>query len=524
VSARRPGQVAALLSLRWRMVRSRRVRGGLAVLGVVSLGLIALAVVATAGAPLGRLSASGLSAGDLLGSSGPTDRTGEIAALLPSAMLAFGLFCIVAPLSAGGGLELIPEAELVAYPVRVPTLVRLSLVLTPLNIAWYIQVLVLVSATAYAVRGPGGPVPPIGVLLVFMAACTALGQALGWALVGVRRSRRGRITTWVLLAAVLATAAWVVVTDRGGALLDAAPTRTVLSAQLRAVALDGGGTAPTVLVLLVAAFVGYLVTVRVADWALRRPADLGIDGPLARPVRRRAIPSSAARALHQVDRASVWRSAPLRRGLLVLLVLPVAAAAVASLPWSSIALLPPLVASGAALLFGVNALSLDGSGALWISTLPHDPVLVLTSKARVVAEVVGGSVLLVLVGAGARANSAPDVQDLLCVVGASISCVALVVATCMRLSVTRPHRAELRGPRDTPAPPGTMAIYSARLAAVTTTVGLVFSVSTFTHEWAVPVLVTAGLLCWATLSWLRTRRLWGEVTTRAHVVATVAAG
>ena len=521
---RLPGQVRPLLSLRWQMVRSRRLRVGLAVLGAGCLGLLVLAVVATANARLGHLTGTSISAGDLPGGTSSADRTGEIAALLPSAMLAFGLFCIIAPLSAGGGLELIPEAELVAYPVRVPTLVRISLVLTPLNIAWYFQVLILLSATAYAVRGPGGPMPPIGVLLVFMAACTATGQALGWALVGVRRSRRGRISTWVLLGAALSAAAWVVLTDRGGSLLDSAPTRTVLSAQFRAVDLDATGTAPVVGVLLLATFVGYQVTVRIAGWALRRPADLGIDGPLARPVRRRPPAATSARALHQVDRASVWRSAPLRRGLLVLLVLPVAAAAVASLPWSSIALLPPLVASGAALLFGVNALSLDGSGALWISTLPHDPGLVLASKARVVAEVVGGSVVLVLCGAGLRASSAPDSQDLLCVAGAAISCVALVVATCMRLSVTRPHRAELRGPRDTPAPPGTMAIYSARLAVVTTTVGLVFSVSTFAHQWQVPVLVTTGLLCWAAFSWLGTRRLWDDVTTRAHVVATVAAG
>ena len=520
----RPGQVGPLLSLRWRMVRSPRVRVGLAVLGAVSLGLIVMAVVATANSRLGHVTGSGISAGELLGPGGPADRTGEVSALLPSAMLAFGLFCVIAPLSAGGGLELIPEAELVAYPVRVPTLVRLSLVLSPLNVAWYIQVLVLLAATSYAVRGPGGPVPPIGVLLAFMAACTAVGQALGWALVGVRRSRRGRLSTWVLLAALLGVAAWVVVTDRGGALLDAAPTRRVLGAQLRASALDLAGAAPVVVVLLVTTLVGYLVTVRVADWALRRPADLGIDGPLARPVRRRKSPTGVGRALNRIDRASVWRSAPLRRGLLVILVLPVTVAAVASLPWSSIALLPPLVASGAALLFGVNALSLDGSGALWIATLPHDQRLVLTSKARTVAEVVGGSVLLVLLGAGIRASAPPDLQDLLCVLGASVSCVALVVATCMRLSVTRPHRAELRGPRDTPAPPGTMAIYSARLAAVTTTVGLVFSVGTFVPQWQVPVLVTVGLLCWAAASWRRTQRLWADVSVHTNVVTTVAAG
>jgi hypothetical protein len=357
-----------------------------------------------------------------------------------------------------------------------------------------------------------------------MAACTSLGQALGWSLVGVRRTRRGRRGTWILLGAAVLVAGWVVLTDRGPAILDSAPTRRVLGAQLRAAQADYLGTAPVVLVLVLAAVLGYLASVRIASWALRRPGDLGIDGPLARPVARRSYPTSEAQALRRVDRASVWRSAPLRRGLLVLAVLPVAAAVIASLPWSSIALLPPLVASGAALLFGVNALSLDGSGALWIATLPHDPALVLASKARVVTEVVGGSVLLVLVGASLRAAEAPTVQDVLCVLGASLSCTAIVVAVCLRLSITRPHRADLRGPRDTPAPPGTMAIYSARLAGTTTFVGLLFSASTLGSAPAVPVLLTVALLLWAVWSWSRTRRMWTRMSVRTHVVTTVAAG
>ncbi len=510
------------MSLRWRMVRSRRVRIALTVVAILCLVLLVLGIAAGATIPLGPV-ADGSGSADLVASA-PTDRTGEVAVLLPSAMIAFALFSIVAPLGAGGGTELIPEAELVAYPVRVPTLVRIAFLLSPLNIAWFFQVLLLVMATAYAVRGPGGPGLPLGVLVVFLAACTTIGHTVSWALVGVRRTRRGRRTTWSLLALAACVVGWVIATDRGTAVLDSLPTVRVVAAQARAARLDLIGFAPITLGLLLAAVVGYATTVWTAQWALRRPGDLGIDGPLTRPIGRRTPPRDEARALLQVDRASVWRSAPLRRGLLVLAILPVGAAALASLPWSSIALLPPLVSSGAALLFGVNALSLDGSGAIWVSTMPHDPALVLRSKARVVTEVVGGAVLLVLLGASARASAAPTAQDLLCAVGASLSCTALVVATCLRLSVTRPHRAELRGPRDTPAPPGTMALYSARLAGITTLVGLVFSISTFGDSWEVPLAFTIGLLAWAARSWSHTRRLWSQPATRAVVVATVATG
>ena len=524
MSAARPGQVRALFSLRWHMVRSRRVHIGLALLGVVSLVVILALVAGGAGFPLGPVSSSSLRAGDLTaGASGPVNRTGEVAALLPSAMLAFLLFSVIAPVTAGGGAELIPESELVAYPIRVPALVRLSLLLTPLNIAWYFQIAILMAATSYALRSPIGPILPLGVLVCFLAAATTIGQAVGWGLVGIRRTARGRLASWLTLGVLLTLGAWVIFTDRATALLDRAPTRIVLDAQLAATRQDLAAV-PVVVVLLAAAVVGYLVSVRLAAWALRRPGDVGFDGPTSRPVRRREPARDEIRALRRVDRASVWRSAPLRRGLLVLAVLPVGAAVLANLPWSSIALLPPLVASGAALLFGVNALSLDGSGAIWVSTLPHDPALVLRSKARVVTEVVGGAVLLVLIGSSVRASDPPSLQSLLCVTGASVSCVAVVVTTCMRLSVKRPHRAELRSPRDTPAPPATMAVYSARLAGVTTLIGLVFSIATFGDLWQVPVLVTFSLLAWSAASWLKTIRLWADTTTRAVAVTTVASG
>ncbi|MBI1377622.1 MAG: hypothetical protein GC157_09110 [Frankiales bacterium] len=517
------GQAGALFALRWRMVRSPAVRAGLLVLAVVSLVTLVALAVAAAGVPLGRLVSTGPSAEDLLRAGVPVDRTGEVRALLPSAMLAFALFSVIAPLAAGGGTELIPESELVAYPVRVPTIVRLSLALTPLNIAWYFQVFLLVGATSYAVRGELGPLPPLGVLVLFLVACTTVGHALGWALVGVRRTRRGRVATWTLLGLLLGYGAVLATTGRLTGLLDRAPTVSVLVSELDA-AQGRSEALPTVAVLLVVAVAGYLAAVRLAAWALRRPGDRGTDGPLARPVRRRAQRDSALAALVAVDRASVWRSPPLRRGLVILALLPVAAAAVASLPWSSIALLPPLVSSGAALLFGVNALALDGSGATWVATMPHDPALVLRSKARVVLEVVGGAVALVLVGSSVRAASAPTAVDLLCAVGASASCVAIVVVTCLKLSVTRPHRAELRSARDTPAPPGSMAVYSARLAGVTTLVGLVFSLATFGDSPLLPVLVTVALVAWSAATWLRVRRMWADDVRRAGVVATVSAG
>jgi hypothetical protein len=69
-----------------------------------------------------------------------------------------------------------------------------------------------------------------------------------------------------------------------------------------------------------------------------------------------------------------------------------------------------------------------------------------------------------------------------------------------------------------------MAVYSARLAGVTTLIGLVFSIATFDDMWLVPVCVTFALLAWSGASWLKTVRLWSQVDTRARVVTTVASG
>ena len=84
----------------------------------------------------------------------------------------------------------------------------------------------------------------------------------------------------------------------------------------------------------------------------------------------RPTPGRDFAALVRIDRASVWRSVPLRRGLVVLACSPGLVALAGDLDWDTLTILPGLVASGGALLFGVNAWCLDGRGALWRESLP----------------------------------------------------------------------------------------------------------------------------------------------------------
>jgi hypothetical protein len=498
------------------MVRNRAVRYGLVLLVLSALAVVALGVLAAAAVPLTVSGGPGTDAA--------MDRTGEVAALLPAGLLAFLATSVIGPVAAGGSYELLPAAHLVAYPVRPAALVRLSLLLTPLNIAWYLQLLLLSWATAYAVRGPYAPGLPLLVLLAFVLACTGFGQAMAWLVAGLRRRVAGRVATRLLVTLLCVAVLYVVHENLVPQLLDSSPTVRVLGAMIAAADGRPHDWLGRVAVLLLLAVLGYLACVRAASWALRRSGDRGADPAASAPLRRRGLRSSPYAQLLALDRASIWRSAPLRRGLFVLGGLPAAAGLVAGLSWQSIALLPPLVASGAALLFGVNAFCLDGPGSVWIATLPGDPVIVLRAKRRVVMEVSGAAVLVVVALCGLRAGRLPTPVELVSVLGCALGCVAIVTAISMSLSVDRPHRADLQGPRDTPAPPGTMALYSVRLASITTVIGVLFSLASYGSSIEAPVLFTAAALSWSAWSLHRTTARWARPLTRARVVSTVSSG
>ena len=92
------------------------------------------------------------------------------------------------------------------------------------------------------------------------------------------------------------------------------------------------------------------------------------------------MPSTVLGILIRTDRASVWRSVPMRRGMLVLAIGPGLVAVFGDLRWSQMTILPGLVASGGALLFGVNAWCLDGRGALWRENLPAAPTALFDAR------------------------------------------------------------------------------------------------------------------------------------------------
>lgn len=443
---------------------------------------------------------------------------GDVVAVLPSFYLVFLVLAVISSIASGGGREVVPREQAVAFPVSTWTEHFGALLLAPLNIAWLLQVWVLFGATGY-VLGPANLWASALVVLVWIVTASALGQAIGWVLEGVRRGPRG---VWVMrglgaLVALVAVA--LVVTGNVSRVLDRSPTVHLLIAAADGAAGIWGEWLVSLGVLLLIAALSVFAGGFVAAWTLRLPqreeARLDSGNHRARP-----NPGSDLLAMLRIDRAGVWRSVPLRRGVFVLAFLPGMIAAAGALRWDLITILPGLVASGGGLLFGVNAWCLDGRGALWRDSLPAEAAIAFFAKVIVVFELLllaaGITVLLGAVRAGA-----PNSAEL-----AATVCAALVVATSvvsggMRWSVNRPFAVDMRSARATPAPPVVMVGYSTRLALTTTMIGLVFSGLAFTPDWRYPVIIAVPMLAWSTFRLLRSLAKWQDPVVRSRVVAVV---
>lgn len=492
-------QLRALAALRWQMIRSGGVRIAL-VLSAFLVGWLLLLMVSSAG----LLTPPALTAA---------------LELAPAAYLGFAVLALIAPLTAGGGVEMVPSAQLVCFPVRPATHFLGGLLLAPVNLVWVIQLLTLAAESTYLTLGGGRAAGGL-TTAAYVICVTVFGQALAWLVVGLRQTRRGRAVVAGCGAALLLCVVLVIRLGHAADALRASPTRLVVSAVK-----DGGGArwAATTATLVVVTLAGLLVGGRACGWALRRPADAGAAST-DRRVRRRSARRSAYGQLVATDRASVWRASALRRGGLVLAFLPGIMAVGAAISWESVVVLPGLVAAGAGLLFGVNAFSLDGSGAVWLASLPHDPGILARAKLHVLAETVTAAVVIAVVTGSLRSPGAPTASQIAAIAASGVACGMLVVATCMGLSVRRPHRADLRGPRDAVAPPGALAAASARLALPAGLVGLVLAGASHSDNWWLPPLVAAPVVLTSALWVRRSLTHYADHDARARIVVKVSAG
>jgi hypothetical protein len=179
------------------------------------------------------------------------------------------------------------------------------------------------------------------------------------------------------------------------------------------------------------------------------------------------------------------------------------------------------VASGGALLFGVNAWCLDGRGTLWRESLPVPPRLAFGVRVVVLLEVLCAATALALLLGSLRAG-VPTTAQVVAVLCSSVVVTFQVVAGSMRWSLRRPYAVDMRSARATPAPPLTMVGYSTRLALVTTFTGMLFVATSRAESWQWSVLVALPFLLFSLLRLMRTADAWDRHEVRSRVVTAVA--
>jgi hypothetical protein len=449
------------------------------------------------------------------------ERAGSFLALLPTLCVGFLVLAIFTAVASAGGREVVPRDQAVAFPVSTTADHLGALLLAPLNIAWVLQAWTLLGLTSYAL-GPDRIWAYELPVVLWVLVATAIAQIAGWFAEGVRRGPHGILLFRALVAVLAVATGLLVLTGNLVGLLDRSPTRGVLILVLLVPEGHWGPWLAGVLALVAVGLLAAVLGALPAGWALRRPMReeqrLESGRHAARPT-----PASDFMMMLRMDRAGVWRSVPLRRGILVLALMPGAVAVAGDLQWQMLTVLPGLVASGAALLFGVNTWCLDGRGALWRESLPVSPGLAFAVRAIVLSEVLLCSALATLVLASVRAGrpSAPEIAALVC---STLVVSAQVVAASMRWSTARPFSVDLRSARATPAPPVVMAGYSARLALATTITGLIFSGLAELDSSRYAVAVALVWLCWSGWRLQRARRRWEVPETRSRVISLVSGG
>lgn len=448
------------------------------------------------------------------------DRATQFLILLPSALAGLLILAVVSSVASGGGRELLSREHGVAYPVS-PTTDHLgALLFAPLNIAWLLQTWMLLGVTAYAL-GPRWLIGADLIALLWVAAVTAIGQAVAWTVETVRRGWQGVLIVRLLGLFVGAVAVVIQLSGHVTDVLDALPTTQIMRGMVAAREGDWLRWLLTTAALL-ALFLAVVALGALPAHAASRlaPRDEIRAETGSRQARRQ--PRSDLAAIVRIDRASVWRSVPMRRGLMVLAIGPGLVALAGNLAWETMTILPGLVASGAALLFGVNAWVLDGRGMLWRESLPAAPGTVFAARVVVLGEwlfVASGATLVL---ASLRAGL-PAPHELTALLSTLVVVTVQVVSASMRWSLARPFSVDMRSARATPAPPIVMVGYSARLALSTTLTGLVFSGLARLPIWNLSLAVAVPFLIWSTVRLLWVRQAWVDPVERARVTMTVAA-
>ena len=218
-----------LIAFRGRTVRRRRA----SVLGLV----VVLALTASVAVGPTMIDV------DAVDSSAFTQALRSLEGNLGATFVGFLLLAISASLGSGGGRELMSRSEGAIHPISPVTEHLGALALAPLNLAWLVQMWGLLAVTAL-VTPPERLLGAQLVVLAWVLAATALGQAVGWTAEGVRRTTHGVVVVRVAIGVVVVVLAGLHLAGALGPLVRALPTTWVAeSAQTSTLAVGRPGAA-----------------------------------------------------------------------------------------------------------------------------------------------------------------------------------------------------------------------------------------------------------------------------------------
>lgn len=153
-----------------------------------------------------------------------------VADQIVGAFPAFLAITLISAVAAGGGREVLSRDQAVAYPISPATDHLGALVMAPLNLAWLVQ-LWLLLATAAFIAGPDAALLPGAVLIVlWVVFATAAAQLMGWVVEYVRRGPYGRILVIGAGIALMAGSGLLVATGTMMPLMRALPTAGLVDA------------------------------------------------------------------------------------------------------------------------------------------------------------------------------------------------------------------------------------------------------------------------------------------------------
>lgn len=503
-----------LIRLRWRMVRSRKSRVGVAVGSLFVLGMLWAA--ASAGSAVRRLAESGTetAAADYAVTFLVALDAGELGGAAAAALATALAAALIAPFSGSTNTSLFAVDDLTC--VRPHRLHRLfdSIFTTAVSMVAVLQLFTLTVVAALLSIDGNAPLTIVVTWLVW-PPLMMVTVVEGWfvEIAHRRYGRRARRIAFLGLVTVLGVA--VIVDPNNGRTLFGLGNAYATS--LRAVASgDLGAAARLIAVGAVIAAALFVIAAFAARYALQMPAAVSSTGATERL--RPTISERPYLALVQVTLLQMARTPAVRRPMLALLLVGVPGIWYFGYVNYTASTFVIGATLGVSLAFGVNAFGIYGPSMTWLASHPAALTRMLT--VIFTTQMLVTFALFTIIWGPPLITGRVPLHGALTVATGTYVAAMMTTRSATTKAVTKPYTAKLTERSDVIVPPLTSVNYTLRFALWSGQFGVAATV--IDTAWVKALLV--GLVTvFVALRMIRLRRRWADPQTRARVIAIAAA-